>query len=301
MSFTEQEIVYVLLSGIATIMVLIFAMRRKMSQQSEQLSERYAQEQVSATVKKYSEANVFQYKNIFYKVGLMFSLGFAILMFNWTTFEDAISFEGGGLVMAEIEMIETPMVPPVSPPPPPPPPVIEEIPDDLEIDEIEFTTMDINEEQIIDIPVFEEKKESIRKPIIIKGDEEEEIIEDAEFTVVEDMPSFPGCDNLETNAERKKCTEENLIKYIYKNIKYPTLAKDNGIQGMVVVSFVVDKNGKITDTKVIKDIGGGCGEEAEKVILSMNSLSERWTPGMQRAQKVKVRYNMPIRFRLNQN
>ena len=148
---------------------------------------------------------------------------------------------------------------------------------------------------------IEENEYNLNIPRYVNTFEEEEIIEDAEFTVVEDMPSFPGCDNLETNAERKKCTEENLMKYIYKNIKYPTLAKDNDIQGMVVVSFVVDKNGKITDTKIIKDIGGGCGEEAEKVILTMNSLSKRWTPGMQRAQKVKVRYNMPIRFRLSQN
>lgn len=301
MSFTEKEVIYALLSGVATIMVLIFAMRRKMSQQSEQLSEKYAQEKVPATVKKYSEANVFQYKNIFYKVGLMFSLGFAILIFNWTTFEKIVSFEGG-LVMAEIEMLETPIVPPNQPaPPPPPPPVIEEVPEEEVVDDIEFTPMDFEENEIIDVPVFESKKEPIKKPIIIKGDEEKEIIEDAEFTIVENMPSFPGCDNLETNAARKKCTEESLMKYIYKNIKYPRLAKDNDIQGMVVVSFVVDKNGEITDTKVIKDIGGGCGEEAEKVILSMNSLPERWIAGMQRAQKVKVRYNMPIRFRLSQN
>ncbi|MGB0982933.1 MAG: energy transducer TonB [Saprospiraceae bacterium] len=299
MNFTEQEIIYVLLSGVAMIMVLIFAMKRKLSQQSEQLSEKYAQEKVASTVKKYSEANVFQYKNIFYKVGLMFSLGFAVLVVNWTTFEDSVSFETGGLVMETIETLETPIVPPVTPPPPPPPPIIEEVSDDdIEVDDVEFAPMDFDDD-VIEIPIFEGKKEKIKKPTIAIDDGDDEVIEDAEFMVVENMPSFPGCDNLGTNEERKKCTEENLMKFIYKNIKYPTLAKDNGIQGMVVVSFLVDKNGKITDTKIIKEIGGGCGEEAEKVILSMNSLSERWTPGMQRARKVKVRYNMPIRFKLN--
>src|SRR5690606_8626464 len=99
------------------------------------------------------------------------------------------------------------------------------------------------------------------------------------FTVVEDMPEFPG-------------GEKKMLEYIAENLEYPPLAKENNIQGRVVVQFVVDENGKIVDAKVVKDLGWGTGEAALKVVRSM----PRWKPGKQRNKPVRVRYILPIRF-----
>lgn len=119
------------------------------------------------------------------------------------------------------------------------------------------------------------------------------------FTVVEDMPCFPGCEDLETNDERKQCTERNLLKYIYQNVKYPAYDFENGIDGLVVLSFVVNTEGKIEDVQIIKDRGGQLAFEIKRVIESMNDLPQPWEAGMQRGKKVKVRYNLPLRLCIN--
>ncbi|MBE0639962.1 MAG: M56 family metallopeptidase [Bacteroidales bacterium] len=109
-------------------------------------------------------------------------------------------------------------------------------------------------------------------------------LQDAEspvFTVVEEMPQFPGGD-------------EARMKYMVENIKYPDEAKKKGIQGTVYVTFVVEKDGKISDVKVLRGIGGGCDEEAVRVIKNMPV----WTPGKQRGEAVRVQFNTPIRFAL---
>jgi protein TonB len=88
------------------------------------------------------------------------------------------------------------------------------------------------------------------------------------------------------------------LEYIYKNVKYPAIARENGIQGRVVVQFVVEKDGKITDATVVRDIGAGCGEEALRVVNSMNGMNTRWTPGQQRGQPVRVQFTLPVSFKL---
>jgi TonB family protein len=102
------------------------------------------------------------------------------------------------------------------------------------------------------------------------------------FTVVEDNPSFPG-------------GVEAMYAYIGKNLNYPKEAKENGIQGRVVVQFVVNLDGSITEVKVLKDIGGGCGDEAVRVVKAMPN----WKPGTQKGKAVKVRYNLPFKFELD--
>jgi len=101
------------------------------------------------------------------------------------------------------------------------------------------------------------------------------------FIVVEEPPSFTGGD-------------EARIKYISENIKYPEEARAKGIQGTVFVTFVVEADGAISDEKLLRGIGGGCDEEAVRVIESM----PKWVPGKQRGQAVRVQFNMPIRFLL---
>jgi protein TonB len=102
------------------------------------------------------------------------------------------------------------------------------------------------------------------------------------FTYVEEMPSFPNGG------------EAGMYEYISKNIKYPPLARENGISGRVFVNFIVDKNGNVKDVKVLRGIGGGCDEEAIRVIKSMPD----WKPGKQNGRAVQVSFNVPINFTL---
>lgn len=138
----------------------------------------------------------------------------------------------------------------------------------------------------------------IEKPIeedVLEGEDVEPEI----FSIVEQMPRFPGCEDMEgDNASKKQCADQKMLQFIYKNLKYPELAKDTEIEGMVVVSFVVAKDGSIQDAKVRRDIGGGCGEEGLRIVELMNQLPQKWTPGFQNGQAVNVKYNLPIRIKL---
>lgn len=127
-----------------------------------------------------------------------------------------------------------------------------------------------------------------------KAPKDEEI-----FKIVEEMPLFPGCDDQGTYAEKKPCADRKMLEFIYRNIKYPKAARDNGTEGMVVVSFVVEKDGSISTLKTQRDIGDGCGVEALRVVGLMQEQNIRWTPGKQRGREVRVQFNLPIRFKLD--
>lgn len=112
----------------------------------------------------------------------------------------------------------------------------------------------------------------------VKPKEEENKV----FEVVEQMPSFPG-----GNAA--------LMNYLGQNIKYPVIAEENGIQGRVIVQFVVGKDGHISDVRVAKSVDPSLDKEAVRVVKGM----PRWIPGKQNGQAVTVRYTLPVTFRLN--
>ena len=99
--------------------------------------------------------------------------------------------------------------------------------------------------------------------------------------IVEQMPEFPGGD-------------KSLFQFIADNTKYPADAKEKGIKGRVFVNFIVEPDGSISDIKVLRGIGGGCDEEAVRVVESM----PKWKPGMQNGEAVRVSYNVPVNFRL---
>lgn len=106
-------------------------------------------------------------------------------------------------------------------------------------------------------------------------------VENKVFDVVEEMPSFPG-------------GPAALMKYLADNIKYPVVAQENGVQGRVVVSFVVEKDGSITDVKVVRSVDPSLDREATRVVKSM----PKWNPGKQNGSAVRVKYNVPVSFRL---
>ena len=132
--------------------------------------------------------------------------------------------------------------------------------------ELEIEDTEVDEDEVVEI---------------VEVEEEEEVAEEEIFTIVETNPSFPG-------------GEAKMYAFLGKNMKYPPIARDNNIQGRVYVSFVVEKNGKITDVRVLRGIGGGCDEEAIRVVKAMPS----WSAGKQRGKPVRVRFNLPIVFKL---
>ena len=108
-----------------------------------------------------------------------------------------------------------------------------------------------------------------------------EVEDDAIFVVVENNPEFPG-------------GSDSLYAYIARNIKYPETAKKEKIEGRVFVTFVIEKDGRVSNAKILRDIGGGCGEEAIRVVNNM----PKWKPGIQDGKPVRTQFNLPVSFQL---
>ncbi|MEZ4995396.1 MAG: TonB family protein [Saprospiraceae bacterium] len=119
------------------------------------------------------------------------------------------------------------------------------------------------------------------------------------YQAVEEMPRFPGCEMLDTTVEVKsKCATQQLLNFMYNNIRYPQQAIQEEIEGMVVLTFVVEKEGTISNLKILKDIGGGCGLEAMRVAAQMNDIGVRWIPGKKDGVDVRSQFTLPIRFKI---
>lgn len=123
------------------------------------------------------------------------------------------------------------------------------------------------------------------------------------YVVADEMPRFPGCENLDTTLEAKiKCAQTNLLVFFNSNIAYPLEARQQNIEGTVVLSMVVEKDGYISNPVVKKDIGGGTGEEAMRVALGMNEALKQaklaWTPGKKDGKPVRTQLTVPIKFKL---
>jgi len=255
---------------------------------------------------KYSEVNAFAWTKPIFLMGLAASICFTLFAFSWTTEyqNEVYSIVIEPILPDEVNIVRTQHSSP-QPPPPPPPPIIEipveVIPEDLISELIDET---IEPEEAIEEPVEENGTDKgIGEPsppppppipIIDSG------VDAPPILMAEQMPRFPGCEELEgTRKEKKKCAEKKLLDYIYDNLKYPALAIQNGIEGKSTLRFVVNKEGRIDDIQILQEPGGGCGAAAAKVIESMNNMPEKWTPGKQRGVPVKVLYTIPIHFKLN--
>ena len=197
-----------------------------------------------------------------------------------------IDFGKKTVVSEEVSLMEPPPIDKDIPPPPPvipPPPVVQTI---------KFTPpVVVKDEEVQDEPppTQEEMKDVQISTVTQEGNTTvdlppENVVDPDEgkvFTIVEEMPSFPG-------------GEEKMLEYIAKNIKYPPVARENNITGRVYVSFVVDKDGKIKDAKILRGIGGGCDEEALRVVKTMPD----WKAGRQNGRSVQVQFNLPVNFTL---
>lgn len=109
------------------------------------------------------------------------------------------------------------------------------------------------------------------------------------------MPLFgDGCPELESYDAKKKCAQEKMLLFIYSNLKYPAIARENNVEGTAIVQFIVDKEGRVTEIDVIKGICDQIRTEVTRVLVKM----PRWVPGMQDGENAKVLYTLPVKFKL---
>lgn len=294
LNFTGMVIAIIL--GVTVLGIIGYILFRKKQMEGhspEELKELHSQRGDAGVLQnrnKYPEADVFRSRGTYLNLGVALSLLFVVLAFNWTEYEDEIYIPEDAMVLPdEIEMEPPRTAEPPPPPPPPPPPVIEEVPDEEieEEDEPEFVDQSVTEEQTVEKPIEAPKPPPPPPPP--PPPKVEEI-----FKVVEDMPRFPGCESESDKAAKDQCAQKKMLEYIYKNIKYPAIARENGVEGTVVIRFVVEKDGKITASEVVRDIGAGCGDEAKRIV----DMMPKWIPGKQRGNAVRVQFNLPVRFKL---
>ena len=226
-------------------------------------------------VKKSPKADLEKGKTLGVLMGMIVGLAVLFVGFEWSDREVTIVQSGGGAdIIAEEEVeITRPEDTPPPPPPPPAPAIAEElnvVEDDVKLDDVDIISSedDASSAQV----------EAYTPPAVV---EEEEESSQQIFTVVETMPEFPG-------------GQMALLQYLSKSIKYPVIAQENGIQGRVSCSFVVNKDGSIVDAEVIRGVDPSLDKEALRVINSM----PKWSPGKQRGKPVRVKYTVPVTFRL---
>lgn len=226
-------------------------------------------------LKKSPKADLEDKKGLFLEVGLVVALVLALVAFNIKSYDVEAVEITQRIAVNEIEDV---IIQTAEDTPPPPEPEVPEVATELVV--VENDAEVTHELGIVDMGDNANKAQEEFVPVEI---EEEVVVEEEEiFQVVEDQPEFPG--GLEA-----------LYKYLGESIKYPQLAKENNIEGKVYVTFVVEKDGSIANPRILRDIGGGCGQEAIRVVKAM----PKWKAGKQRGKNVRVQFNLPVSFKLN--
>ena len=222
--------------------------------------------------KKSPKANLENKKLMFMQIGMIISLLIAWLAFEHKSYDKRQIDESllNREVVLDEEMVEITKQEEQKPQPveqPQQTTQLEIVEDDVETEDLNINA-EVEQNEII---------EEYVAPEVV----EEEVVEQEIFQIVEEMPAFPG-------------GEGKLMEYVSKNIKYPQIARETGIQGRVFVGFVVEPDGSISNVKLLRGIGGGCDEEAMRVIKSL----PKWKPGKQRGKAVRVSYQIPVFFKL---
>ena len=227
-------------------------------------------------IKKSPKADLENKKSTSILIGLVVALGIMFIAFEWSQ-RDVVVYEEAiqSAVVEDEEMIEVTFREETPPPPAPEPPAPETVLSDVieikdnteEVETVDFSAEDDASQRVV-----------VQAPVAAPVEEEEE---QQIFVVVEKMPEFPG-------------GEDAMRRYLARNIRYPLIAQENGIQGRVICQFVVNADGKIVDVQVVRGVEASLDAEAVRVIQSMPS----WTPGKQGGKSVRVKYTLPIRFKL---
>ena len=223
-------------------------------------------------LKKSQKASLEDKKVVYVLMGFVFVLSLCYVALEWTE-KEVTKYEVADMEFTFEEEVEIQQTTQETTPPPPPPPVQEVEVLNVVEDDVETESIEINTEDDKDVEVV------IAAPVEAPVEEEEE---EVVFVVVETMPEFPG-------------GQQALFKYLSENVKYPVIAQENGIQGRVICQFVVNKDGSIVEVEVVRSGGDpSLDKEAVRVIKSM----PKWKPGQQRGKPVRVKYTVPVNFKL---
>lgn len=215
--------------------------------------------------KKSAKADLENKKGMFVQIGLIVALGLCLFGFEYKTYEkkEVNTYERAVIETAEeqVEITKQETPPPAAVPPP-------------QVTVLNIVENDVEIENDIEINSEADETTEVQEYVPVQKAKEEEIVEAEVFTVVESMPDFPGGD-----AAR--------MKFLQENIKYPQMARESNISGTVYVTFVVEPSGAVTGVRILRGIGGGCDEEAMRVIKAM----PKWKAGQQRGKPVRVQFN----------
>lgn len=224
-------------------------------------------------IKKSPKADLEGKRGTWLLVGYVVVLALMFVAFEWTQRDKEVTTDTGIVeAVFEEEIIPITQQEEIKAPPPP------EVPSVAEVLNIVDDKADVVETEVQTSEETGKAVEVKYVPVeVVEEDPEENVV----FQVVENMPEFPGGMGA-------------LMQFLGKNIKYPTIAQENGVQGRVIVQFVVNKDGSIVDPVVVRSVDPYLDKEALRVIKSM----PKWKPGMQRGKAVRVKYTVPVTFKL---
>jgi len=238
--------------------------------------------------KKNPNVEIGRNSSLYFMIGLT-----SVLFLTWQSFEVKF-YEKESKVSDVVEVMDdlkeevpvTEMLRTTPPPPPPSAPDVIEIVEDVEdVEETVIESTESSQETYIEDAVVSVEDVAV-----------EEVEEDitVPFAVIEYVPVFPGCEVYETQAERKACFNKKVQEHVKNNFTYPPSALEMGITGKVYVQFVIDSHGKVSE---IQKRGPDrlLEEEAVRIIAALPNVK----PGLQRGKPVKVKYSIPINFRMN--
>ncbi|WP_273567909.1 energy transducer TonB [Maribacter halichondriae] len=230
--------------------------------------------------KKNPKKDVNRNRGLYFIAGLALVLLLTFVALEWKTYDKKIYDVGMNSPDTGIEEEIPPIILPNMPPPPPPPVIANEIEIIKEDDPRKETPIAITEVTpetpiVIDSIIVEEPDEDIPVP----------------FSVIENVPVFPGC---ERETDKKACFNTMILKHVKKTFRYPEIAQEMGIQGKVYMNFVIQKDGSIGDIQIMRSPDKNLGEEATRIIDKLPKM----IPGKQRGKAVRVPFSIPITFKL---
>ncbi len=232
-------------------------------------------------VKKNPKKDLENLRGLFVQAGLVFALVLVIVAIEWKTYDRTASDLGELDVQIDDEIIpitQRDLAPP-QPPPPPPPEVIEVVEDDVELEEeLEIQTTETDETEEVEVIEMEEEVS-------------DEVLS---FAVVESVPVFPGCEGASNNAERQQCFQTEMQRFVAKNYKFPEMARQMGIQGRVYIDFVIEKDGRVSNVRVVRGVDDLLDDEAVRVIKAL----PKFQPAKQRGKPVRMSFTMPFNLKL---
>lgn len=246
-------------------------------------------------VKKNPKADLGRNSLIFFQLGLVVMLSFTYFGLEWKSY-DSGDTDLGQVEISNFEQEDVPITQVNTPPPPPPPPpppmpeIIEIIEDQLEVEETKIESTETNQNEAIESIIEVDD-------IAFEEEEEEEEIEKIPFMVVEQIPVFPGCENIKGKDAQKKCMSEKIDAHVKREFR-TAISEQLGLTGFnrIYVIFKIDSNGYVADIRA-----RGTNKQLEEEAIRVVKLLPRMIPGRQRDKAVSVEYSLPIMFEIRES